>query len=75
MTLGEFLKRFWREILFLILLSFLWADVREAKQNAEYAYDYAATAADYAQNAYLTADEAASNAEDAYYAALNCSYY
>lgn len=69
-----FLRLYWREIVVLIMFLYLQAGINEAKNNAEYAYDYAADASHYARNAWDSADEASDNAsnavsvcEDAYY--------
>lgn len=63
--------KYWREIILLIILLSIRADVKDAKQNAERTYDYAADAASYAKYASDYASDAANYASEA---ADNSSY-
>ena len=58
----NFVKTYWREIAVLIMFLYLNAGINQAKQNAEYAYDYAADAASYARQASDSASDAADSA-------------
>jgi methyl-accepting chemotaxis protein len=76
------LKKYWREILILIMFLYIQSILSEISDNSRHAYDFSANASNYARQAMGYANEANDNASEAndnigeiYDRVSNCEYF